>query len=120
MTHHRLSEIYFILALGITTPKAVFALDLNYAGRIVDDSGAPVHGPIAIKLRFFGSQDGSYQLGGELSFAEVALVDGVFQIPLKLDAPAQATIFGDGTRQVFVKTEAIGKVYPGRAFLRCP
>ena len=109
-----------MLAFGVSMPEVIFAIDLNYSGRIVDDVGAPALGPVDVVIRFYGSAAGSDQLGEALSFSQVPLFDGVVQIPLRLDPVAQSTVFGDGTRQVFIEVEALGKVYPRQSFSAVP
>jgi hypothetical protein len=69
---------------------------------LVDGAGAPLAGPVGIKVRFFGSEAGQDQLGASQSFSDVSLSGGVFQLSLSLDPAEQAAIFGDGSRVVFL------------------
>jgi hypothetical protein len=64
-----------VVALLVAPPS--YAADLGYGGRLVDDSGIPLSGPVALTLRFFGSAAGSDQLGPTKTFPVVALTDGV-------------------------------------------
>jgi hypothetical protein len=96
------------------------AAELSYGGRLVDDSGTPLAGPVAITLRFFGSATGIDQLGPAKTFPSVELSGGVFQLAISLDDAEQAAILGNGSDSVFVQVETQGTVYPRQRFAAVP
>jgi hypothetical protein len=106
------------LTMLVAGPAA--AVDLGYAGRLVDTAGAPLAGPVDITVRFFGSQVGNDQLGTSTDFSGVALSDGAFQLTLGLSDAEQKQIFGDGSRSVYIEIEASGRVYPRQSFQAVP
>jgi hypothetical protein len=122
MIRHDSSTTRAMLALALTlaAASAAEAADLGYAGRMLDEHGAPLAGPVDITIRFFGSASGADQLGSSLSFPGVTLTDGVFQVTLSLDDAQQSLIFGDGSRTVYVEAEAAGKVYPRQSYQAVP
>jgi hypothetical protein len=99
---------------------AAQAIELGYGGRIVDEMGAPLTGPVGVKIRFFDAAHEGNQLGAPLSFPAVELRDGSFQLTLSLDEAQQSEIFGDGSRTVYVEVEAAQKLYPRQRFLAVP
>jgi hypothetical protein len=106
------------LAVAVAIPAR--AVELTYAGRVTGIDGAPLAGPIDVTLRFFGSQAGPDQLSSSVSFSDVKLDEGIFQLTLNLEATQQAAIFGDGSRAVYVEVEAAGQVYPRQRFQAVP
>jgi hypothetical protein len=109
-----------LAALATLSAHVAAAADLSYGGRVVDEQGAPLAGPVDITIRFFASASGADQLGSSLSFPAVALKDGVFQLTLRLDGAEQSLIFGDASRTVYAEVEAGGRVYPRQSFAAVP
>jgi hypothetical protein len=108
------------IALSLIAAAPARAAELGYGGRVVDETGAPLAGPVDVALRFFDAPKGGSQLGSALSFKAVALVDGNFQLTLGLSDAQQSEIFGDGSHTVYVEVEAATKVYPRQKFLAVP
>jgi hypothetical protein len=118
----KLRVIFFFLAIQIglyliSTPS--YALDLNYGGRLTTAMGEPIKGPVDITFRFCAEASGGTAL---LSYpaTNISLVDGVFQAAIPLTPAEIATVFGDGSRPVYVEIEAQGKVYPRQLFHYVP
>lgn len=107
----------FLLTLALS--HSALALELSYGGRLSSDSGEPVAGPVAITFRFFDEANHG-QLLATYPTSNVPLTDGVFQVSISLTSSMIESIFGDGSRTVYVEVEAEGKVYPRQAFSYAP
>jgi len=92
----------------------------GYSGRLTEDTGAPLAGPVVIKVRFFPSAADPNPVGPTLTYSEVPLVDGVFRLELTLEGAALQQVFGDGSQPVFVEVEAAGQTYPRQKLLAVP
>ena len=114
MNHLSRIFLYFlwVAAFALARSPGASAYDFSYAGRLVDDAGAPIKGPVAVSVRFFETQTSSEPLGNVFKRDNVDLIDGIFQLTLIFDAEQQTAIFGDGTRSVFIEVEANRKIYP--------
>ena len=103
-----------LLFLGVSVVAQASTYDFSYSGRLVDDTGKPFDGPLALKVSFFHSSTGStpvMEITAGLS--NVALRDGVFQITMSLDAQDYQTIFPAVTQAVYLQITDVthGKSY---------
>jgi hypothetical protein len=74
---------------------------------------------VAITFRFF-SEANDGPLLATYPTSNVPLVEGVFHVSISLTPSMIESIFGDGSRTVYVEVEAEGKVYPRQAFSYVP
>jgi hypothetical protein len=88
-----------MLTISIFAPDkaataAASAYDFSYSGRVVDKTGKPFEGPIALKVSFFHSaSSNSSVLDITSGLSNVALSDGIFQITMALDPEDFHTVF---------------------------
>ena len=113
-------HLLLAVACGASASARAAIFDLSYSGRIVDNNGMPLTGPIDVTVRFFGSISGGDQLGESISYPGVATSDGILQLMISLNEGQQTAIFGDGTRRVYIEMEAAGKVYPRQSYAAVP
>jgi hypothetical protein len=90
---------------------------LSYSGRLTQQNGAAVEGPVDIQVSFWTSNTGGTQRGETLTYLSIELNQGVFALNLDLRPDQVKAIFGDGTEAVFVEIAAAGKVYPRQQYL---
>ena len=93
---------------------------LSYSGRLTQQSGAAVEGPVDIQVSFWNGSIGGTQRGETLTYLGTELNQGVFALNLDLRADQVKAIFGDGSEAVFVEIAAAGKVYPRQQYLFVP
>ena len=93
---------------------------LSYSGRLTQQSGAAVEGPVDIQVSFWTSNTGGAQRGETLTYLSTELNQGVFALNLELRPDQVNAIFGDGSEAVFVEIAAAGKVYPRQQYLFVP
>lgn len=106
--------------IAVLSARSALAVEYGFSSRLVDAKGAALVGPVNITMRFFAGILGDEQLGSSLSFPDVALNEGNFQLILDLDARQRYHIFGDGSRTVYVEVEADGRIYPRQRFSPVP
>lgn len=112
--------IWTVVMTTVWHARSASAVEYGFNGRAVDSKGVPLVGPVNITLRFFADILGDEQLGSSISFPDVALNDGNFQLILDLDQRQRYHIFGDGSRTVYVEIEAAGRFYPRQRFSPTP
>jgi hypothetical protein len=104
------------VAVGTPSPAAAAsdAVDLPYSGRLVEDNGAPVVGPVDMLVHFYTSETGDTPIARGLVFDSVPLEDGVFQLKISLAAREFHKIFvGVGhPTWIQIMDETNGKTYP--------
>ncbi|MCX6104446.1 MAG: hypothetical protein NTY08_01265 [Proteobacteria bacterium] len=93
---------------------------LSYSGRLTQQSGAAVEGPVDIQVSFWSSNTGGAQRGETLTYLSVELNQGIFSLNLDLRPDQVKAIFGDGSEAVFIEISAAGKVYPRQQYLYVP
>jgi hypothetical protein len=97
------------------------AYQLSFAGRITAGDGAPVAGPVDLKLRFFDATTGGLQLGPDVDASATPLSEGIFQMPIALEGAGFQAVFGGGA-DVFAEITDVthGKTYPRQLFSAVP
>ncbi|MBM4252532.1 MAG: hypothetical protein FJ146_11225 [Deltaproteobacteria bacterium] len=112
----------FVGAVLFGAPISVWAAPfaLSYSGRLTAESGAPLAGPLDIKLRFWSAAVDGTQLGPTLEFLAVTLSQGVFTVAPSLSAADADAIFGDGTSSVYVEVSTADKTYPRQRYSYAP
>jgi len=93
---------------------------MTYSGRLTQQTGAPVDGPVDVTVKFWTSASAGNTLGTPIDFANVTLNQGVFTLPLELTPAQISAIFGDGTDPVFIEVTAAGKTYPRQHYTYVP
>jgi hypothetical protein len=104
----------FLILLGMGFSAQASAYDFSYSGRLVDDSGKPFDGPLALKVSFFhSSTTTSPVLEITAGLSNVSLQEGVFQITMALDPQDFQTIFPSVVQAVYVQITDVthGKSY---------
>jgi hypothetical protein len=109
-----------LVSISLALSSLAHAYDLGYGGRLVDEQGQPLAGPVDMLVRFFSTASGSTQLGTTQTYAATPLVDGTFQLQLELDAALVEQLFGDTSQSVYIEIEALGRVYPRQRLLSVP
>jgi hypothetical protein len=96
---------------------------LTYSGRLVDPTGAPLRGPLALHFYFFNAPQDGTSLGTRAPYGPsepVELVDGVFQVQLDLTAADLSAIFGDASTEVWLEIRQGTSKYPRQRFTNVP
>ncbi len=123
------SKLYPISCLGfllgfnmalVLNPSQALALEIGYSGRLQEESGKTVDGPLDFTVKFYNDPSGGNTVGPVLNLSNTELRDGVFQLSLNFDNGQLAAIFGDGSKAAFVEVEAGGKVYPRQRLIAVP
>jgi hypothetical protein len=96
------------------------SFSMTYSGRLTQQTGAPLDGPVDVTVKFWTSASAGNTLGTPIDFANVTLNQGVFTLPLELSAAQLSAIFGDGTDLVFIEVTAAGKTYPRQHYTYVP
>jgi hypothetical protein len=109
---HKSSHTWATLAIMIlATPSQ--ALELNYGGRLTEESGKPFEGTVTIKVQFFSSPaNGDPLMGKTLEFPHTELHDGVFSITMNLSPTEIQEIFGDGLKDAYLQIQAGDILFP--------
>ncbi len=100
--------------------------ELSYSGRITNDAGAPVEGPVNISVSFFTAATGGSPLATTpLSYTDTQLNEGVFQIDLALSSSDIDLLFPvGGTDLAYIEITAtkngLSNVYPRQKFSAVP
>ena len=71
---------------------------LSYSGRLTQQSGAAVEGPVDIQVSFWSSNTVGAQRGETLTYLSTELNQGIFSLILDLRPDQVKTIFGDGSQ----------------------
>ncbi len=92
----------FVLGLTAATASAQVPQSAPFTGRLVDDLGAPLAGPVGIELRIFDASSGGAQLYSEVHAGVPLDASGGFFIELgKGGSPGgtfDAELFDEATR----------------------
>ncbi len=93
------------LALGLAAmPANAATMDFSYTGRLVEENGRPVDGPVALKISFYHSATGAGPVFEMTTGLQSTLLqEGVFQINLALSEEDYHTIFPSVLQSVFVE-----------------
>ncbi|MBM4253140.1 MAG: hypothetical protein FJ146_14300 [Deltaproteobacteria bacterium] len=112
--------VFCLLASLAPMARAAEVLPLSYSGRLTNESGAPLVGPVDLSVSFWSAGTNGTRLGPNLILSAVKLNQGVFTVALEL-SPAEITaVFGNGSEPVFVEVSAAGKTYPRQEFHLVP
>jgi hypothetical protein len=115
------SKIYRLLiiaaaSVAIALPAAAEpdSIDLPYSGRLVEDNGAPVVGPVDMLVHFYTSETAVTPIARGLVFESVPLEDGVFQLKISLTAGEFHKIFVGVGKPTWIQIldDTNGKMYP--------
>jgi hypothetical protein len=118
LTLSRIKRFVLILALLVSGGRA-FALELSYGGRLTEETGAPLAGPVDLLFKFYDASSGGTSLV-TLTRRSVILAKGWFQVSLQLTAAETATLFGDGDRMVYIEVQERSKIFPRQKFSYVP
>ncbi|MCX6117746.1 MAG: tail fiber domain-containing protein [Proteobacteria bacterium] len=78
--------------------------DFSYSGRLVDNTGRPLDGPVALKASFFHSETGATSILDVTSgLTQVPLSEGVFQIKLSLSDSDFQRVFPGVNQSVYIQ-----------------
>jgi len=99
------------------------AFEFGYGGRLTEDSGKPVDGPVTLRLSFFATSDGGPAIYSKM-MEGVALQDGVFQLAVPIDDGDYHRIFASVDQPVWVEvtdlTHGPDRPYPRQKILMQP
>ena len=117
--------VALVLSLGIlfafsSSEGYSASYTLSYSGRITAESGAPLSGPVDIRLRFWSAVTDGNQLGPTLEFSGVSLSNGVFTVLPNLSADEIEAVFGNGTNNVYVEISTAEKTFPRQRYTYVP
>jgi hypothetical protein len=112
-----LCALIFGATLAIGAP-----VNLPYSGRLVEENGKPIPGPIDLVIEFYGTDTGGENIGGPYVFSSVGLQDGVFQINMAVDANEFHQIFSSTSNPVWIQVTDTtnGSVYPRQMLAATP
>lgn len=111
-----------MLCLALSTAGLATPYELSYGGRLTENSGKPVTGPVDLRVTFYRSVSGSDQVAVSLAdFMGVTLQDGIFQVALSLSAADFHTLF-NGVDHAFIQVEDLthAVTYPRQKFSAVP
>ncbi len=114
------SVLWTVCAISLAIPDTSHAAELSYGGRLTEDSGKSVEGPVHLKIRFYHQEAGGNPIGPQVEFADTTLLDGVFQVNLSLTPAQTQQIFGDPDKLVYIEVEAKEAVYSRQKFFATP
>ena len=98
------------------TPSSPYAL--SYGGRLADQAGKPISGPIDLKVSFFANASGGSPLASQ-TFSQITLDQGVFQVTLDV---ALQDVFSGGSSSVYVEVSDVthSQTYPRQILMAVP
>ncbi len=96
-----------------------------WEGRLTKETGAPVDGPVALTISFFhGPSDAEPVLSVSDGLSNVPLLEGIFQVKLRLSSSQYATVFPRTSQQVYVqvtnRSDPSGLPYPRQQITMIP
>lgn len=93
------------MAVVATNGFAADSFNLSYGGRLAEQDGRPVGGPVDVKVSFFRSEGASEPIAvAPQIYRGVELKDGVFQLSLSFTAEDYQTVF-PSTEPVWIALE---------------
>ncbi len=112
---------FITIMMALTLPSVqALALDISYSGRLQEDSGKSIEGPLDFTVKFYNDPNNGDVIGPTLKLANTELIDGVFQLGLSLDNSQITALFGDGSKAVYIELEAGGKIFSRQRFTAVP
>ena len=119
-----LGIIWVALAIGTLHSSAVNAANFNlpYSGRLVEDNGRPLDGPVDIVVEFYKNDSGGEAISGPHVFSNVGLEAGVFQLNFSLPKDELNTITGTGKDLAWIQIvdATNGVTYPRQRLAVAP
>lgn len=115
-----------VVICGLVTPSieaSASTYPLSYSGRIVDDKGEPLAGPVTLEVSFFNAQENGTLLGNSpYTKSNVTLIDGIFQFILDLPTGDASSIFSGPDDAVWIQVKDVtsNKTYPRQQFSVMP
>lgn len=124
MTIHLTKVFFNLIFIFFAFSSAAFAdpFDLFYSGRLTEESGAPVQGPINLELKFFLSETGTDEIGVTVPvFSNVVLNEGTFGVTIDL-TPAQFNTIFSNSSSVWIQVKDVthDQTYPRQTFSAVP
>jgi len=109
-------------ALSLAWPVPALAYDLSWGGRITEPNGKPVDGPIDLEVSFYRAESGGEPVGSPLSFRDVVLSQGMFQVTISLNGSAFHQVFPSTEEPAWieVKDATHDKTYPRQRLSMVP
>ena len=108
-----------LLLFGISATARSEQLAIQYGGRLVQISGAPVKGPVDLQASFFHQETGGTAVNNiVVNFASVPLTDGIFQVEINLSQEEWAQVFPAIGQKVYIEFENLteGGSYPRQLY----
>lgn len=85
-------------------------LTFSWSGRLADDTGRPVAGPVVLELGFYNQQEGGSPLLAARTLSGVALQEGIFQITVTLSIAEWAALTA-GRAWIQIKDLTHGRLF---------
>ncbi|MGA1296582.1 MAG: hypothetical protein ACO3X1_14840, partial [Burkholderiaceae bacterium] len=126
LTPLALALLLSLLLTVVPSPSfasAEVSYPLTYSGRLVNELGEPLAGPLALEFYFYdGAGVSAVPLRSTpiMPSAPVPLSDGVFSAQLSLTAADVQEIFGDPQREVWIEVRAGEQVFGRQRFSYVP
>ena len=87
-----------------TAPSFAGPFVFSYGGRLANSSDVAVTGPVNLELKFFRSASGGNPVGvSNMSFSNVPLEDGVFQVDIGQLTSAEMALVFDSSQDTYVE-----------------
>ncbi|MCX6111496.1 MAG: tail fiber domain-containing protein [Proteobacteria bacterium] len=104
----RLQRFSYIVAASLlyfaSAPSFAGPFVFSYGGRLANSSDVAVTGPVNIELKFFRSASGGNPVGvSNMSFSNVPLEDGVFQVDIGQLTSAEMALVFDASQDTYVE-----------------
>lgn len=122
MKKFRIFLAAFFIIVFFSSAADASPYSISYSGRITNDAGAPIEGPVNIEVKFFRSESGTDEVGVTVpEFTNILLNEGVFQISISLTGAEFNTVF-TSTDQTWIqiKDSTNNVIYPRQLFSAVP
>ncbi len=110
--------------LALENPSVLAApLSITYSGRMTEVTGKPIAGPVDLKVQFFRSRTGTDEVTvGPLTFPQVALAEGLFEIDITMSDTDFHTLFPATFEDTWIQVTDLThkKTYTRQAFSPVP
>lgn len=113
-----------LIGLSLLVPQVAASnpFALTYSGRLVSEStGAPVAGPLELRVLFFKALAAESHVGGIYTFQDVPITDGVFNLTIDINASDRNAIF-DTSGELWIELTDVtnGRIYPRQKMTAVP
>ncbi len=78
---------------------------ISYVGRFTDSNGKAISGSADISIKFYDAPSGGTQLGSTLTYPDMTLNDGVFQVNISMSTAEWDSLFPDVSVPVYIQVE---------------